>query len=278
MNCKQVRCLLLAGVAMWTNGAVQAQPRNASPQAPRNEPATPQHASVDPCDGHPCFASARARAVADAWSNGFDANGIPLDETARREKLAEVESWLPRLVGTFRIEGTYTNRGGRSEIQGTSRCLGLGDGPGVTCLINASWKAPREAIKSPAFDSALSNAMQSLVLVLGMDPDSAQVRASLMDQRATKTHGVLVDGEVTFIGEHKTGAPLVDYTWESAFVAVHPDGGVAMKFAVRPTEARYTLEGLRLEYLQSARDSSPKTWVEFDMRLLREPPLAAGSP
>ena len=75
-----------------------------------------------------------------------------LDDAARASKLAEMEAWLRRLVGRFRIEGRIeqpmliAGAGGRpvpvtqtGKITGIADCVGIGDGPGVHCVLNATW-------------------------------------------------------------------------------------------------------------------------------------------
>jgi hypothetical protein len=205
--------------------------------------------------------------VALAWAKGLDEHGDPLDPGARAQKLTEMEDWLRRLAGTFRLEGTYRNHGGSSPVLGTAKCLGLGHGPGLSCLITATWKAPREGYKDPAFDNGLYAAMQPLVLVFGIDPDASQIRATLMEQRALKMRGFLMEDEVALSGELMTMDPLVPFTWDSSLIAIKPAGDVDIKFAVQPTDTRYMLEGLRLGFGQPV----PKQlWIEFDLQLLRE--------
>lgn len=204
------------------------------------------------------------------WAKGEDEHGAPLDAGARGRKRAEADSWLRRLAGTFLIEGTYRNRGGKSPVRGTARCIGIGDGPGMSCEIAATWKAPKESVKDPALDQALYDAMQPLVIHFGIDPDTSQVRATLLDYRASKTHGALIGDKLVFDGKAVSDEMLVRYSWLSSVVAIRPDDNVEMKLVVHPTSTQYTVAGLRL----LAQGAVQNPGIDFDMQLHRQPPGA----
>lgn len=261
--------LPLGCVAVLANGA---QPRAPVQKAPHLEPRSLTEGQ-DPCDWMPCFASARSRAVALSWANGTDERGAPLDAIARMRKRTEAENWLRRLEGTFIVYGTYRNRGGKSPVNGTAKCLGIGGGPGFSCTINANWKPAKESYRDPAFDKSLRDAMQSFEFVFGIDPDTSEIRATLIDQRALQVRGLLVDDEVTFSGEQMSLDTIVRYTWDSSFVAIRPGGEVNMKFAVRPTDVGYTTQGLH----RSALQPGPNAWMELDLLLRHDPAHTCGS-
>lgn len=268
MNRPRTWCALLACTAMAASGALHAQARPSVPKTPRIEPRVEKKPVIRPCGTGPeCPADARSRAAAMAWANGLDEHGAPLDAGARTRKRAEMESWLRRLAGTFRIEGTYRNHGGKSPVLGTVKCLGVGDGPGVTCVISATWKAPKESVKDPEFDKALYDAMQSLVVFLGIDPDASRIRATLMDYRASRAHGFLIDDGVALSNAIPTSMSLVRHSWSSSFIAIQPGGNLDMKLLVYPTSTQYELAGIRALALGSV----PNPWIEFDMQLHREP-------
>lgn len=275
--------VLLTSAAIVASGTIHAQARTPAPKAPRLEPRIARKIdSTDRCNvagllgqdqgATSCYASDRSRAAALAWSRGLDEHGIPLDAGARTRKLTEMESWLRRLAGTFRIEGTYKNHGGTSQLHGTAKCSSIGSGPGTSCIVTATWKAPRESFKNPEFDKALYNAMQSLGIILGIDPAASQIRGTLTDYRALKIRGFLVDDEVAFSGEslfeHDAANPLVPNSWAASLIAIQPDGGVDMRFAMVPTSVDYRIQGsgmLRGQILLNR-------GIEFRMRLLRVGP------
>jgi hypothetical protein len=181
-----------------------------------------------------------------------------------------MELWLRRLVGTFRIEGEYTNTGGSNPVRGTANCFGVGNGPGVSCVISAKWQAPKETLKDKSFDNAMYSAVQPLVLLFGMDPGASQVRVTLVDFRAIRMQGFLVDDAVIFDWEGSSdiatlypslfGNSLVTYNWVISRVAWRPGGDGVVQLV--------------------ARDANPMARgpVEFDLQLRRERSADAGSP
>lgn len=192
-----------------------------------------------------CVQQARSRIVSLAWMQGLDAHGETLEAGAPARKLAEMEIWLRRLTGKFRIEGKYWNSGGSSSVSGTADCFGIGSGPGASCVISTEWEAPNESSRDPRLDMALHNAMRGLVLLFGIDPGGSQVRATLVDFRAIRTSGFLDDGVVMLGSNPKLenmfiGKSLVTYTWVSTLVATKPGGDLTMKFLVRAADFRTT--------------------------------------
>lgn len=263
-------CLLFTCVATAASGAQPRAPvQKARPIESRPLTSTPE----DACGFFACFADARTRSITLAWANGLDEHGAPLDSDARAAKLAEAESLLRRLPGTFRIEGIYRNRGGTSQVGGTARCVGIPNGPGLSCALSAAWKAPKESRRDPVLDKALHEAMQSLVLVLGVDPGTSEVRGTLMEVRGVKVRGLVIDDAVVFSGEMATLDSFVPYTWMSSFLAIRPGGDVEVKFEVHPTEIGYMLAGVQARAHQSRRT----TWIGFELQLHRESQAAAGS-
>jgi hypothetical protein len=272
MNPLRVWCFLLGGAAVLASGPLHAQARAPVSKAPRIE-----KKEINPCAiRSACPVSPRSRAIALAWESGLDEHGVPLDASARSRKLAESEIWLRRLAGTFRIEGTYTNYGGASPVRGTAKCDGVGEGPGVSCVITATWKPAKESVKDPQFDKDLLEAMQALFLRFGMDPSTSQVRVTLMDFRAVKMRGVLIDDAVAFSGRSGSGGvgAILRYTMASSVVAIEPGGDVAMRLRVQPTSTPYIVGGLR----NSMGRIEPTLWHEFDLQLHREPTVNAGNP
>lgn len=272
MSLSRAWCVLMTCAVMAASSALHAQARAPASKAPRIEPRIEKKKEAIPCGvpGESCLASVRSRAVALSWAKGLDEHGTPLDAGARTRKLAEMDSWLRRLAGTFRIEGTYRNLGGRSQVSGSTTCSFIGAGPGLSCAITAAWKAPKESAKDPEFDKALHDAMQSLVILFGIDPDASQIRATMMDYRALQIRGFLMDDEVALSGESmETSAsiPLLPYSWASSLIAVRSNGDVGMKFAVFPTSTRYLMAGMGI----SRGDYLPNSWIELDMRLHRVP-------
>ena len=58
-----------------------------------------------------------------------------LDEVSRSRKTAELNAWLGRLIGRFQVDAKWVAGGRVDKIHGTAICSGVGDGPGVRCII-----------------------------------------------------------------------------------------------------------------------------------------------
>jgi hypothetical protein len=95
-------------------------------------------------------------------------------------KTADMTTWLPRLVGRFRIEGTLedpasycyrTLRGqvcitGRPQaVPGMADCIAVGSGPGVNCVLSARWYPP-DVVRT----------MAPGVIQYGLDPNASLIR------------------------------------------------------------------------------------------------------
>jgi hypothetical protein len=225
-----------------------------------------------------CLARIRSTDFARAWESGMDEQGVQLDAAMRARKQTEMEVWLRRLRGSYRVEGTYSNSGGSHPIRGTANCLGVGDGSAAPCVITATWKAPRETIKEVELDRALYRALQGLVIMLGIDADASRIRAALMDYRAVRVSGYLIDGVAVFDGETTMYVfsptrreptvrnPLVPYFWNNLLVAVKPDGEVVIKMKVTFADGDKLMAATTIRSQQLH-----KMAIEFDLHLYREP-------
>lgn len=276
MSLLRASCVLLSWFALCTSRTLHAQAHSPMPEAPGVQYAPQDWQVMKDMDGsNPCMrrdrfvipasgvnlkwgpaalaicvGRLRSRVIAQAWATGFDEHGVQLSAAARAKKLAEMELWLRRLPGKFRIDGTYTNSGGSSPASGTANCFGVGDGPGVSCVVAATWKAPKQSLgKNPGFDKALDSAFQPVVLLFGIDPDTLEIRVTLYDFRAVPLRGFLVNGAVIledrsppqrllvaaqlFVGE---GISSATYSWLGTRVAVTSGGGLDMKFLLGAAE------------------------------------------
>jgi hypothetical protein len=211
-----------------------------------------------------CVQRVRSETVSRAWDRGLDEHGMKLEADALPRKIIEMEIWLRRLPGKYRIEGRYWNSGGSSPLHGTAECFGVGSGPGASCVIATEWKAPKETYKDPYLDENLHDAMRGLVFLFGADPGSQRIRGTLMDFRAIGMSGFVDEGTVMFEGRpnfenlNPGSSPLVTYSWPTSFVTTKPGGDLTMKLLVRAAPG-------------VARGS-----ILFDMQLHRERPADAG--
>jgi hypothetical protein len=110
-----------------------------------------------------------------------------MDEATRELRLQEMDAWLRRLPGRYRIKGEVIFAPESPEpqsgsVEGIADCSSVGDGPGVNCIINAKWPflpydQPPTNIR-PSITEYL-NTMRPSVLVFGMSLDPPRV-VSLM--------------------------------------------------------------------------------------------------
>lgn len=293
VGCMRGWCVLLVCCAMEVSSTLYAQARPPVPEPPIGVTIRPQDqlSRKEMWDANPCFRRRtnsgkdmevywrtawillcvereRSLAVTQAWAKGLDEHGNQLDADRRAKKLAEMETWLRRLVGKYRIDGKYWNSGGTSTVQGSAECFGVGGGPGVSCVLSPTWKAPKETHKDKRLDKALEIAMQPLVLLFGMDPGASQIRVTMVDFRAVGKSGPLIGGAVMFEGrpnfEHTGEHPLVTYTWQYSRVAAKPGGDLDMKFVVFESDI------FQIFYHQQP--------IEIDLQLHRVRPVDAENP
>lgn len=124
MKWNSLASLLLAYVTLLAFGEVNAQVRGEPATKLRNE-------AVDPAN-------------------------------SRAAKLAELDDWLRRLQGHYRV-----SRDGRPV--GLQDCVGIGDGPGVHCMIGP---APNSEIEAPT------------MILYGVDLDALEIRFLQVNARS----------------------------------------------------------------------------------------------
>jgi hypothetical protein len=230
LNFSRAWCALLTCAALCTSSAAYAQARagaSAQSMAAVNsgvsgEPDFEEIAGSNPC--HPisipalrrereinseveqyqaawtriCIESVRSDAVALAWSRGRDEHGEPLDGDVRARQLAETKSWLRRLNGKYRIEGMRWNSTDRKNmlVRGTAECFGIGNGPGVSCVISAGWKSNRETSEQEDQSRDMHSAIRPQVLLFGLDPDTTEILVTHVDAVAVELRGIVLGGAV----------------------------------------------------------------------------------
>jgi hypothetical protein len=127
----------------------------------------------------------------------------PLDEASRASKNQEHQAWLAHMVGRFRLGGrveskgmvrlgasgrpsnneqyVYTTTGG--DISGIADCAAVGKGVGVHCIMNATLPVVELDIANPWGRPPPSERVmlfRPAVLVFGINPDTAEIRASMV--------------------------------------------------------------------------------------------------
>jgi hypothetical protein len=116
-----------------------------------------------------------------------------LDETTRTARLAELDTWLRRLPGRFRIDGRIDllmqpNAVRTRDFDGVADCKEIGDGVGLHCILNAKWPVIEDQPSMVAMGptpkktpSAQLDTMQPAVLVLGLDLGRPGIRAMMVN-------------------------------------------------------------------------------------------------
>jgi hypothetical protein len=162
------------------------------------------------------------------------------DDATRARKLAEAEIWLTRLPGRFRIEGR-AERPGRMQttlggkVTGVADCESVGEGVGVQCIISATWPIIEIEVadiggRPPT--SEMLRAFGPAMLVVGLNPDSPEVRALLVtdDSLAHAWAGRLTEDTVT--ARRLTGCigadsiPRDPRCFQPLEISAAPEGGI----------------------------------------------------
>jgi hypothetical protein len=133
-----------------------------------------------------------------------------MDEAARARKITEMETWLGRLPGLYRVEATRTWRDSFAardethEHNGTANCSRIGAGPGVRCiirLIHLPPVVPPHVKLSPHLTSVTwSNLVRPLpVLYFGINADTLEIQAAMVDlEQVSARSGMLEGNAVSF--------------------------------------------------------------------------------
>lgn len=137
----------------------------------------------------------RARARAEALEKVTD----------REARLPELNAWMRRMEGRFRLGGEVVTSSYKglitTGVSGVADCTAIGGGPGMHCILNATWPVidprptPRGRIQEP-FPSEAMRTFNPAVLVLGVDPKLLEVRAMLVtDDTVTHSWAGLLAGD-----------------------------------------------------------------------------------
>jgi hypothetical protein len=114
-----------------------------------------------------------------------------------------MEIWLARMVDRFRFEGVV-NVAGKGDcpsfcetVKGTGDCVGVGKGPGVQCILNASWQEMWEIVMpsdgdEPAGVFELPGGVPYLdpaMVLFGMDPAHSALSYLLVNNKGMPEGG-----------------------------------------------------------------------------------------
>lgn len=110
-----------------------------------------------------------------------------LDDAERARKVGEMDAWLRLLPGEYRVTGDVRMSQLRNgAVRGDARCSQIGEGPGMQCLINATWRhlpdAPGSAASINFYDS-----MQPALMLFGLDPKTPAIQIMYANDRGLGT-------------------------------------------------------------------------------------------
>lgn len=152
--------------------------------------------------------------------------GGALPEAARARKQQELEDWLGRLVGNFRIEGRLELNGGlycgRSCVAktanafvedgwvfhtrsptGHANCTSVGSGSGIHCIINVPWQTQ---YFTPFAEGTIARnwpevgTLAPAMLLLGIDPEKQEISYFQVDDQSAAwwSQGPVKGEEISF--------------------------------------------------------------------------------
>jgi hypothetical protein len=120
----------------------------------------------------------------------------------------EMEVWLRRLVGRFRVDGMIQAFHqpdpekfalvlvGQESIQGMGDCVSVGTGPGVQCVMNMAWEDIFQIVLPPEAPAGFFNVpggvsfLNPAMALFGIDPGEAGIHYLLVDNKGLPEGGV----------------------------------------------------------------------------------------
>lgn len=111
---------------------------------------------------------------------------------------AAIGEWLRRLVGRFRYDGmiqdgpcvdaeTGTPRDSCRSVQGNSDCIGIGDGPGVQCVLKVTWP---EIIRPGEMEVYQPAYLDPAMDLYGIDPGKSAVNYLVVNHKGLPEGGL----------------------------------------------------------------------------------------
>lgn len=202
-------------------------------------------------------AQARGPATRAVRSNEQNVERPPMvvDEAARARRVSEMEAWLGRLVGRFRVDAKLVTIGGSDRIRGTATCSRFGDGQGARCVIQGihRQKAQRDRGTLP-------------LLYFGINPDALEIQIVVVAlEQVSALSGVLEGDTVHFSDNWNVCHKIWTSCWMADEITARPSGEIFVKMAEDDW-----LQGIRAPVLLRSGHS-----LELEMNLNREPPGTA---
>jgi hypothetical protein len=123
-----------------------------------------------------CCSTANAQPHVEA-----EAGAEPLPNT-------DMDVWLRRLVGSYKLDGSAGSFGcpsACSGVKGKVDCIAIGTGPGVQCILNATWQEYWTMTGQPQLLDYLDPSM----MLLGLDPGRSAINMLLVNDKGLPEGG-----------------------------------------------------------------------------------------
>jgi hypothetical protein len=97
-----------------------------------------------------------------------------------------IAAWLTRLVGRFKWEGMI----GDEAVKGSSDCIGIGDGPGVQCILNVTWIDQYKPNPEENVDNVMISYLDPAMELFGLDPLNSAINHLLVNNKGLPEGGL----------------------------------------------------------------------------------------
>ncbi len=157
------------------------------------------------------------------------------DPAVRAWRLAELDTWLRRIPGRFRIEGRIEAPAGpegsgvlSGKVTGVADCTGIGDGVGVQCILSATWPTIEAGVWPPGAPPPPSEMIRTInpaVLVLGLNRDLLGIHAQMVNADGL-SHNWVGQLKQTTASANRTNRSLPGRRIQSLQIIAEPDSEV----------------------------------------------------
>jgi hypothetical protein len=101
---------------------------------------------------------------------------------------ADMDVWLRRLVGKYKLDGAanaFACPSSCSGVKGKVDCIAIGTGPGVQCVLNATWQEYWDMRGNPTLVDYLDPSM----MLFGLDPGRSAINMLLVNDKGLPEGG-----------------------------------------------------------------------------------------
>ena len=194
-----------------------------------------------------------------------------MDEATRALRLQELDAWLRRLPGRYRIKGEVRFGQESGSVDGVADCSGVGDGPGVNCIINAKWPLLGNSNPMNVRPSATEylNTMRPSVLVFGMSlyPPRVITQMVMGDSVVLDWSGSLEEDTLNQAADHRCTDRCVGEFNVTAAAASEPVTFEMLLF--NPDYARFDRPDTLENHITFRMERDPEARAEKPLRALR---------